>query len=106
MYNKIVLVGRLTRDPELKYSGGGKAYCRFSIATNDGFGENEETEYTDIVVFNKQAENVGQYTKKGNLVLIEGRKKTSEYENEAGEKRRKVEVIANTVRFLESKREG
>ncbi|MFA4830130.1 MAG: single-stranded DNA-binding protein [Thermodesulfovibrionales bacterium] len=103
MYNKVILVGNLTKDPELRYTPQGTAVASFRIAVNSKIkhqGEfKDETLFISIVVFGKQAENVGQYLSKGKSVLVEGRLQERRWESE-GQQRSKFEVVANSVRFL------
>ncbi len=101
--NCVVLVGNLTRDPELRYSTGPNqtAVCRFGIAVNDGFGDRQETNFINIVVFGKQAENCEKYLSKGRKVAINGRIQTGSYEKD-GRKVYTTDVIANRVEFLSS----
>ena len=106
--NKVFLIGRLTRDPELRYSADNNAVCRFSIAIDRDFsGSNGEraTDFINIVVFNKQAENVQKYISKGSQVAIDGRIQTGSYEKD-GVKRNTFDVVANRVQFLDSKNKG
>ncbi|MBR0127036.1 MAG: single-stranded DNA-binding protein [Firmicutes bacterium] len=100
--NSVVLVGNLTRDPELRYSTGANqtAICRFGIAVNDGYGENQRTSFINIVVFGKQAENCDRYLAKGRKVAIEGRIQTGSYENKEGQKVYTTDVVASRVEFL------
>jgi single-strand DNA-binding protein len=109
-YNKVVLVGNLTRDPELRYTAGGTAVCSFGLAVNRRYRQGEESKeevlYVDVVVFGKQAENVGEYLRKGRPVLVDGRLSYRRWETEDGKPRSKHEVVANTVQFLSSAREG
>ena len=105
--NKVVLIGRLTRDPELRYtSGNNAAVCNFTIAVDRGFtgqsGE-READFIPIVVWNKQAENVKNYLTKGSQVAVEGRIQVRNYDDQNGQKRYVTEVIANNVEFLGSK---
>ena len=105
--NKVVLIGRLTRDPELRYtSGNNSAVCNFTIAVDRGFtgqsGE-READFIPIVVWNKQAENVKNYLSKGSQVAVEGRIQVRNYDDQNGQKRYVTEVIANNVEFLGSK---
>ena len=105
--NKVVLIGRLTRDPELRYtSGSNAAVCNFTIAVDRGFtgqsGE-READFIPIVVWNKQAENVKNYLSKGSQVAVEGRMQVRNYDDQNGQKRYVTEVIANNVEFLGSK---
>lgn len=109
MYNKVILIGNLTRDPELRYTPNGKAVSTVGLAVNSKFrsGEEskEETLFIDVVVWGKQAETVSQYLSKGRQVLVEGRLQERRWEQD-GQQRRKTEVVAENVRFLGSKREG
>ena len=103
--NKVILVGNLGRDPELRYTQSGKAVASFSLATTDRFsnreGERQErTEWHRITVWDKTAENCAQYLSKGRSVYVEGRLQTREWEDKEGQKRRTTEVIAQTVQFL------
>jgi len=103
-FNKVILVGNLTRDPELRYTGSGTAVTNFSLAINRRYrqaGEpREETVFVDIVVFQKQAENCAQYLSKGRSALVEGRLVQRSWTTEEGQKRNKLEVIAQNVQFL------
>ena len=105
--NRVVLIGRLTRDPELRYtSGNNSAVCNFTIAVDRGFtGQNGEREadFIPVVVWNKQAENVKNYLNKGSQVAVEGRIQVRNYDDQNGQKRYVTEVIANNVEFLGSK---
>jgi len=105
--NRVVLIGRLTRDPELRYtSGNNAAVCNFTIAVDRGFtgqsGE-READFIPVVVWNKQAENVKNYLTKGSQVAVEGRIQVRNYDDQNGQKRYVTEVIANNVEFLGSK---
>ncbi len=106
MFNRIILIGRLTRDPEIRYTPAGVAVATVPIAVNSRYrqGEDfrEETLFIDAVVFGKQAETCTQYLNKGRMVLVEGRLRERRWEHE-GQKRSKVEVIANNIRFLSKK---
>ncbi len=106
--NKVFLIGRLTRDPELRYSADNNAVCRFSIAVDRAFtNSNGErgADFINIVVFNKQAENVQKYLSKGSQVAIDGSIQTGSYEKD-GVKRNTFDVVANRVQFLDSKNKG
>ena len=105
--NRVVLIGRLTRDPELRYtSGSNAAVCNFTIAVDRGFtgqsGE-READFIPVVVWNKQAENVKNYLNKGSQVAVEGRLQVRNYDDQNGQKRYVTEVIASNVEFLGSK---
>ncbi|MEK5038807.1 single-stranded DNA-binding protein [Sporosarcina sp. FSL K6-3457] len=103
MINRVVLVGRMTRDPEVKYSQSGVAMCRFSIAVNRTFknasGETE-ADFPNILTFKKTAENVANFLKKGSLVGIDGRIQTGSYEKD-GVRVYTTEILADSVQFLE-----
>lgn len=103
--NKAILIGNLTRDPELKAIPSGNKVCTFSMATNrtykDASGARQEkTDYHNIVVWGKTAENVAQYMKKGSQILVEGRMETRSWDDAAtGTKKYRTEIIADTVQF-------
>ncbi|NLM04105.1 MAG: single-stranded DNA-binding protein [Clostridiales bacterium] len=99
--NVVVLIGRLTRDPELRFTATGKAVATFSLAVNRPFSKTNEADFFNIVVWGKPAENCANYLAKGRLVGIEGRLQTRSYETQTGEKRYVTEVVANMVEFLE-----
>ncbi len=103
--NKVILVGNLGRDPELRYIQSGQAVANFSLATSDRWrdkeGNNQErTEWHRIVVWGKSAENCAQYLQKGRSVYVEGRLQTQEWEDKEGIKRKTTEVVAQIVQFL------
>ncbi|QGU00642.1 Single-stranded DNA-binding protein [Candidatus Syntrophocurvum alkaliphilum] len=102
MLNKVILIGRLTRDPELRYTPNGNAVCQFSLAVNRKF-KKDEADFIDIVTWRGLAENCAQYLGKGSLAAVEGRIQIRSYENQEGQKRRVTEVIADDVRFLGGK---
>lgn len=109
--NKVILVGRLGRDPETRYTGGGQAVANFSIATDESYkdknGERQKkTEWHKIVVFGKQAEIAQQYLKKGSLVFIDGRIQAREWNDKEGQKRTSFEIVANNFRMLGDKSES
>lgn len=104
--NKAFLIGRLTRDPELRYSSSNAAIVNFSIAIDRQYTNNQgqrETDFINIVAFQKQAENVKKYLSKGSLVAIDGRIQTRNYEDKDGKRVYVTEVVADRVQFLESK---
>lgn len=109
MYNKVILIGNLTKDPELRYTPQGTPVATFRIAVNSKFkqaGElREEALFIDTVVFGKQAETCSQYLNKGKSVLVEGRLQERKFEHE-GQQRSKFEVVAQTVRFLSQRGSG
>lgn len=106
MYNRIILIGNLTKDPELRYTPQGTPVANFRIAVNSRYKQadetREETLFIDVVVLGKQAEPCSQYLSKGRPVLVEGRLKERKWESE-GQQKSKFEVIAQSVRFLSKK---
>lgn len=109
--NRVILVGRLGRDPETRFTGGGQAVANFSVATDETYkdrnGERQKhTEWHKIVVWGKQAEIAQQYLKKGALVYIEGRIRAREWQDKEGQKRTSFEIVANNFRMLGGRSEG
>ena len=107
--NKVFLIGRLTRDPELRYTGSNVPVCSFSIAVNRTFTNSNgerEADFINIVVWRKQAENVKNYLSQGSQVAVDGRIQTRNYEDKEGNKRYITEVVADNVEFLGSKKDG
>ena len=109
--NKVILVGRLGRDPETRYTGGGQAVANFSVATDETYkdknGERQKrTEWHKIVVWGKQAEIAQQYLKKGSLIFIEGRIQSREWQDKEGQKRTSFEVVASNFRMLGGRGDG
>ena len=106
-YNKIILIGNLTKDPELRYTPQGTPVTSFRIAVNTKYKQSDEmkqeTLFIDNVVFGKQAESCSKYLSKGSSVLVEGRLQERRWEKD-GQQKSKFEVIAQSVRFLSSKR--
>lgn len=100
--NIVVLIGNLTRDVELRYTTDQKPIARFSIAVNDGYGEQKRTSYIPIVVFGKQAENADRYLSKGSKVAVNGRIQTGSYEKE-GRTIYTTDIIASNIEFLSAK---
>jgi len=103
--NKVILVGRLGRDPETRFTGGGQAVANFSVATDETYkdknGERQKrTEWHKIVVWGKQAEIAQQYLKKGSLIFIEGRIQSREWQDKEGQKRTSFEIVATNFRML------
>ncbi len=107
MFNKVILIGNLTRDPEMRYTPQGTSVCSFGIAVNRKYKQGEESKeevtFINIVVFGKQAESCGQYLNKGSSALIEGRLRENRWETDDGQKRSRHEVIAENVRFMPRK---
>ena len=110
--NKVILVGRLGKDPELKYTASGTPFCRFSMATDDVWNDKssgerqEKTEWHNIVVWDRLAEICNQYLTKGRLVYIEGSLQTREWDDQEGNKRRTTEVRARDMVMLGGAGEG
>src|ERR1035437_1780759 len=107
-FNKVILIGNLTRDPELRYTPKGTAIAKIGLAvnrvwTNEAGEKKEEVTFVDVDVFGRTAENVGQYMRKGRPIMIEGRLKLDQWDDkQTGAKRSKLGVIAETVQFLGS----
>lgn len=110
MINRVFLIGNLGKDPSIRYTPQGTAVCNFSIATSrtwkdkDG-AKKEEVEWHNVVAFDKLAEFCAEYLKKGSKVYVEGRIKTEKWEKE-GEERRTTKIYAQTVQFLDARKEG
>jgi single-strand DNA-binding protein len=109
--NKVILVGRLGRDPETRYTGGGQAVANFSMATDETYkdknGERQKrTEWHKIVVWSKLAEIAQQYLKKGSLLYLEGRIQSREWQDKEGQKRTSFEIVASNFRMLGGRAEG
>jgi|SRR5215469_7243127 len=109
--NRVILVGRLGRDPETRYTSSGQAVANFSVATDESYkdrnGERQKrTEWHKIVVWGKQAEIAQQYLKKGSLVFIEGRIQSREWQDKEGQKRTSFEIVASNFRMLGGRAEG
>jgi single-strand DNA-binding protein len=100
-FNKIILVGNLTRDPEIRYVGSGAAVTKFTLAVNRRSKQQEETDYIDIVAWDKLAETCNTYLKKGMSCLVEGRLSIRSYESKEGEKRKATEVVCNSMQMLD-----
>ena len=109
--NKVILVGRLGRDPETRYTGGGQAVANFSIATDESYkdrnGERQKrTEWHRLVVWGKQAEVVQKFLKKGSQAYFEGRLQTREWQDKEGQKKTTTEVVVTDFRFLGGRGDG
>jgi len=103
-YNRIVLVGNLTRDPEIRYvDGGAKGVTKFALAINRKTKGGDETMYVDIVAWDRLGEICNQYLKKGMSALVEGRLVIRKYDDKDGNKRTAVEVVASDMQMLDSK---
>lgn len=105
--NKAMLIGRLGQDPELKHTTGGTAVCNFSVATDSSYKQNdaweEKTEWHRVVVFASLAETVTKYLKKGSVCFVEGRLQTRKYQDRDGNERSTTEIVAQTVKFMDSR---
>lgn len=105
MYSKIILIGRLTADPELSHTPNGKSYARFTIAVNRRYkveGGEKEADFIHVVFWGKLAEILTSYATKGTLLSLDGELRTRQYEKD-GDKRHVTEVLGNSFQFLESK---
>ena len=102
--NRVFLIGRLSRDPELRHTTSGMAVCQINVAVGrrTGAGREPETDFINVVVWDKQAENVSKYLAKGRQVAVEGRIQTRSYDNNEGKKTYVTEVVANNIEFLGS----
>ena len=109
MLNRVILIGRLTDSPELRYTGSGTAVCNFTLAVQRPFRNNNgetDTDFIDIVVWRKQGENAAEHLAKGLMCAVDGRLQVRSYETDEGYNRRVTEVVANDVRFLEYKNDN
>lgn len=109
MLNRVILIGRLTRDPELRYTPAGVAVTQFTLAVDRPFKNNDsqdrEADFIPVVTWRQLAETCAEYLKKGRLTAVEGRIQVRNYENNEGKRVYVTEVIADNVRFLESNRQ-
>lgn len=107
-FNKVILIGNLTRDPELRYTPKGMAIAKVGLAinrnwTSEGGEKKEEVTFVDVDIFGRTAENVAQYMKKGRPIMIEGRLRLDQWDDkQTGQKRSRLGVVAETVQFLGS----
>lgn len=108
MLNHIVLMGRLTRDPELRHTTTGTAVASFSLAVDRDFGKGEEkqTDFIDIVAWRGTAEFAARYFGKGRMAVVSGRLQLRDWTDRDGNKRRSAEVVADNIYFADSKRDG
>ncbi|MGE7094093.1 single-stranded DNA-binding protein [Lysinibacillus sp. NPDC048646] len=109
MINRVVLVGRLTKDPELRYTPNGIASTRFTVAVNRTFSNQQgekEADFISCVAWRKQAENLANFMKKGSLIGVEGRIQTGSYEGQDGKRVYTTDVVADSVQFLEPRSGG
>ena len=110
MLNKVMLIGRLGRDPEIRYAQNGAAVCNLRIATDESYTRDgnkvEHTEWHTVVIFQKQAENCKTYLAKGSLVFVEGSLQTRKWQDQSGQDRYSTEIKAVTVQSLDKKPDG
>lgn len=107
--NKVILVGRLTAKPELRYTGSNTAFLRFTIAVNRNFTSADgkrEADFINVVAWRKQAETISKYFDKGNLIAIEGRLQTGSYDDRDGNKRYTMDVALDNFEFVEGRNKG
>lgn len=106
MLNRVVLVGRLTKDPDLRYTESGLAVANFTVAVNRPFSNQQgerEADFINCVIWKKAAENLANYTSKGSLIGVDGRIQTRSYDNQEGKRVFITEIVADSVQFLEYK---
>lgn len=106
MLNRVVLVGRLTKDPDLRYTASGVAVANFTIAVNRPFSNQQgerEADFINCVIWRKPAENLANYMGKGSLIGVDGRIQTRSYDNQDGQRVYVTEIVADSVQFLESR---
>ena len=101
--NKIILVGNLTKDPDVRATQSGKSVARVGIAVNQGYGDKQSTDFFNLVAWDKTADLMNKYLHKGSKILVEGRLKNNNYEDNKGVKHYAVDVIVETVEFMDSK---
>lgn len=104
MINKAILMGRLTRDPVIRHTDSGKAVCNFTVAIDNGYGEEKSADFISCVAWNKTAEFVDKYFAKGRMIIVVGRIQVRTWEDRDGKKNYVTEVVASEVAFGETKR--
>ena len=104
MINKVILMGRLTRDPEIRNTNSGKAVCSFTVAVESGYGDQKHTDFINCVAWNKAAEFLGKYFTKGMMIIIAGRISTRTWDDQDGKRNYVTEVIASEINFGETKK--
>jgi len=105
-FNRVVLAGNLTRDPELRFTNNGIPVCGFGIAVNRVRSKSEEVDFFDITAWRELGETIANYKKKGDPILIEGRLQFSTWQAQDGTKRNKVDVVADNIQFLGGRSDG
>lgn len=103
MINKVILMGRMTKDPELRTTNAGKSVCSFTLAVDDGYGDNKRTYFINCVAWEKTAEFLKNWFGKGRMCIVIGKIGTRTWESEDGKKHYATEVVAHEVKFGESK---
>ena len=106
MINKAILMGRLTRDPVIRHTDSGKAVCNFTVAIDNGYGEEKSADFISCVAWNKTAEFVDKYFAKGRMIIVVGRIQARTWEDRDGKKNYVTEVVASEVAFGESKKDA
>lgn len=104
--NQTIFSGRITKDPEIRYTQSGKAVCNFSIAVEDGYGENKRTYFPSIIAWEARAKYIGDYAKKGSIVIVRCRYTHRDYESSNGTKGRAHEFIADEIKLINATAEG
>lgn len=99
-FNKVILAGNLTRDPELRFTNNGIPVCNFGIAVNRVRSQNEEVDFFDVTAWRELGETIANYKSKGDPILLEGRLQFRSWDTNEGEKRNKVDVVADNIQFL------
>lgn len=105
-FNRVVLAGNLTRDPELRFTGSGIPVCDFGLAVNRVRSKNEEVDFFDVTAWRELGETIANYKKKGDPILVEGKLQYRTWEAQDGSKRSKVDVVADNVQFLGGRSDG
>jgi single-strand DNA-binding protein len=105
-FNRVIIAGNLTRDPELRFTQGGIPVCDFGIAVNRVRSKNEEVDFFDVSAWRELGETIANYKKKGDPILVEGRLQYRTWEAQDGSKRSKVDITADNVQFLGGRGEG
>lgn len=105
-FNRVILIGRLTRDPELRYTPNGQPVANFSLAVDRKLSKNDETDFIPVVAWRRLAEICNEFLHKGKLVAIEGRLQVREYEDKEGRRQRAFEVVADDMQMLGSRSDG
>ncbi len=105
-YNRVVLIGRLTRDPDFKFATSGTAILTFGIAVDREYSKNNETDFFNVICFGKTAEVMNQYLKKGILILVEGSVQIEKYDDRDGNKKTATKIVANKINFMQKKNES